>query len=146
MSHPYHHALSSVKKYGGEVNDYIAIHNWFDQSKAFVGDFRHRALRHHAQGIFECEREFGLTITNSANRVVPVRFIAEQHVTEDLGFIPSLSDWLMHIKPEPWMNKNVTKLSKEFSKDFSKESSNDHVLCVEAEKRNDPHSSSQENG
>jgi hypothetical protein len=25
MAHPYHHALSSVKKWGGAIEDYIAI-------------------------------------------------------------------------------------------------------------------------
>lgn len=105
MSHPYHHALSSVKKWGGDAADYIAIHNWFDVSKQFFSDLRHRALRHHARGIFECEREFGITITNSSRREVPVRLIGEQHVMEDLGFIPSLEDWLKCIKPEPWMSR-----------------------------------------
>ena len=52
MAHPYHHALASVKKWGGEVSDYMPLHAWFDQSKAIAGDFRHRALRHHAEGIF----------------------------------------------------------------------------------------------
>lgn len=105
MGTPYHHSLSSVKKWGGEVSDYQAIHDWFDASKEFYGDFRHRALRHHAQGIFECERVFGTTITNSQGRVIPTRLIGEQHVREDCGFIPSLGDWLKQIKPEPWMNK-----------------------------------------
>ena len=33
MAHPYHHALSSMKKWGGTVDDFIAVHKWFDQSK-----------------------------------------------------------------------------------------------------------------
>jgi len=40
---------------------------------------------------------------NSADRVVPVRFIGEQHVLEDLGRIPTVADWLGRIQPEPWM-------------------------------------------
>ena len=52
MAHPYHHSLSSVKKWGGNVDDYQPIHDWFDQSKQIIADFRHRALRHHAEGIF----------------------------------------------------------------------------------------------
>ena len=47
MAHPYHHALSSVKKWGGAVSDYLPLHSWFDQSKAIEADFRHRALRQH---------------------------------------------------------------------------------------------------
>jgi len=33
MAHPYHHSLSSVKKWGGGVADYQPIHDWFDESK-----------------------------------------------------------------------------------------------------------------
>ena len=43
MAHPYHHAVSSVRKWGGRVEDYQAIHDWFDASKAHLADFRHRA-------------------------------------------------------------------------------------------------------
>ena len=105
MAHPYHHALSSVRRYGGRVEDYLEVHAWFDESKAFVPDFRHRALRHHAEGIFLCERLFGTTLTNSAGRVVPVRYLGEQHVKEDLGRIPTASDWLRCLHPEPWMTR-----------------------------------------
>ena len=104
MAHPFHHAQSSVRKYGGRVEDYLAIHRWFDESKAYMAHFRHRALRHHAQGIFECEQRFGVTIGNSDGKRVPVRFIGEQHVKEDCGgMIPCLSDWFRQIRPERWM-------------------------------------------
>ena len=112
MANPYHHSLSSVKKWGGVVEDFLAIHEWFDASKEFHGDFRHRALRHHAQGIYECARTFGATITLTGGRVIPTRWVGEQHITEDCGFIPSLSDWLKQIEPQPWMNK-PTRLSKQ---------------------------------
>ena len=87
--------------------DYLAIHQWFDASKEFMGDWRHRALRHHTQGIFEAERVFGATITNSDARPVPVRILGEQHVREDLGRIPTLADWLRCIRAEPWMTRGV---------------------------------------
>lgn len=103
MAHPYHHALSSVRKWGGRVEDYLPIHNWFDESKAILADFRHRALRHHTEGIFLAERVFGVTLTNGDGRVVPVRWVGEQHVKEDLGRIPSAADWLTAIAPQPWM-------------------------------------------
>lgn len=112
MAHPYHHSLSSVKQWGGEVEDYQKLHEWFDASKEMFADFRHRALRHHAQGIFELERTFGKTIVLSTGRVIPTRWVGEQHVTEDMGFIPSLSDWLIHIQPQDWMNRS-RKLSRE---------------------------------
>ncbi len=103
--HSYYHALSSVKRWGGIVDDYIALHNWFDQSKESLPDFRHRAARHHSEGIFTCEKIFGVTITNSDGKQIPVRLIGEQHVQEDLNFIPTLADWLRCIQPEEWMTK-----------------------------------------
>jgi hypothetical protein len=60
-------------------------------------------FRHHAEGIFLCERIFGVAITNNEGRQVPVRYIGEQHVKEDLGRIPTAQDWLAHIKPQRWM-------------------------------------------
>ena len=82
----------------------MAVHI-IDEFKAITADFRHRALRHHAEGIFMPERFFGPTITISTGRVVPVRLIGEQHVREDLGFIPSFADWVRCIRPEPWMGR-----------------------------------------
>jgi hypothetical protein len=106
MPHPYHHSLSSVKKRGGVAEDYNHLHDWFDESKKIVADFRHRALRHHAEGIFMAETIFGQTITLSTGRVVPTRLIGEQHVLEDLGFIPSFADWVRAIRPQPWMGRS----------------------------------------
>lgn len=105
----WHHSVSSAKKHGGKPEDYLAIHDWFDATKAHYADFRHRALRHHSAGIFECEREFGATVTNSNGRQIPVRIIGEQHVIEDCGFIPTVADWLKNIQPEAWMTKVAMK-------------------------------------
>lgn len=105
MSHPLHHAISSKNDWGGEVEDYLPIHNWFDETKEHMPDHRHRALRHHAEGIFWCEEKFGVYIVNSENKMVPVRALAEQHVREDLGFIPTIKDWLEHIQLKGWMLK-----------------------------------------
>jgi hypothetical protein len=105
MAHPFHHALSSVRRWGGAVNDYLLIHQWFDESKVFMPDFRHRALRHHAEGIFLCEGLFGVTITNRDGSPIPVRWIGEQHIKEDLQQIPRVSDWLRCLRPEPWMGR-----------------------------------------
>jgi len=105
MSHPYHHAISSAKTYGGKWEDYVQIHNWFDETKAHYPDMRHRALRHHAEGIFWCEQQFGTVITNSDGKNVPVRFIGEQHIKEDIGFIPTIKDYLELMQPAGWMYK-----------------------------------------
>ena len=114
MAHPYHHALSSSKKYGGVPEDYQALHDWFDQTKAHLPDVRHRALLHSSFGIFLCEQVFGTTLTTSSGRVVPVRLIAEQHVMEDMGgVIPTVQDWLGELPLRPWMARGARALSDE---------------------------------
>ena len=110
MAHSYHHAVSSARKFGGIPADYQAVHDWIDGSKQIIADFRHRALRHHAEGCFAAEAVFGITLTNSAGREIPVRLIAEQHILEDLGRIPSFADWVRNIRPEPWMGRVGIKL------------------------------------
>jgi len=66
-------------------------------------DVRHRALRHHSEGIFLCEKLFGVSLANRDGREAPVRFIGEQHVVENLGRIPSLSEWLRELPIKAWM-------------------------------------------
>lgn len=124
MAHPYHHSLSSVKKWGGTVEDYMPIHDWFDETKKLLADFRHRALRHHAEGIFLCEQVFGKTITLSTGRVIPVRWIGEQHVKEDLGRIPTAAEWLQCIKPAAWMGR-TQKIEKELDNDPERQATPD---------------------
>ena len=103
---PLHHSNSCVKRWGGKPEDYQSIHDWFDESKSTIANFRHRALRHHSFGIFECEKVFGNYIVNSDGRKIPVRLIGEQHVREDCGGrIPSVQDWVENINIKPWMSR-----------------------------------------
>jgi hypothetical protein len=106
MAHPYHHALSSVKRFGGGVDDYLELNHWFDATKAHVADARHRLLRHHSFGIFLAEQKFGTTLLTSSGRTVPVRPVAEQHVQEDFSFIPSVSQCFTELEIQPWMLAN----------------------------------------
>ena len=113
MAHPYHHAVRSARLFGGCAQDYLDIHSWFDESKAHLPDLRHRALRHHAEGIFLCEKIFGVTLRNSDGREVPVRQVGEQHVRDDLGWIPTVKDWLENLKLQPWMTRTAYRPSHE---------------------------------
>ena len=109
MTNAFYHAASSARHFGGKPEDYQKIHDWFDETKSAYGDFRHRALRHHSFGIFECEKLFGVTIFNADGHPVPVRNVAEQHVVEDCGGrIPSVEDWLGTIQPAIWMARSTT--------------------------------------
>lgn len=105
MSHPLHHAISSQNKWGGSVDDYLPIHNWYDETKKHYPDMRHRSLRHHSEGIFWCEEKFGVYITNSDGKMVPVRALGEQHVKEDIGWIPTIKDYLDNMNVVGWMYK-----------------------------------------
>lgn len=99
---PLLHAKISAKRFGGQPEDYIEIHNWIDQVKAHVPDARHRLILHNSFGIFLCEQMFGEIVEHKGNyirmpyvvisggRQVSVRDIAEQHVIDDLGHIPTL--------------------------------------------------------
>lgn len=104
---PYLHAKLSAKKYGGVPNDYIKIHNFIDQSKMCMPDIRHRALLHSSFGCYMAESVFGVTILNDEEKVVSVRDIAEDHIIQDLGFIPTVETWLNKLPIEPWMSGSV---------------------------------------
>lgn len=124
MAHPYHHARSSVTKWGGSVEDYLGLHAFFDQSKALYPGPQHRALLHHSAGIFLLERCFGPTVRLSSGKVIPTRWIGEQHICEDLGGrIPTFQDWLFGIAEagldaerrlvaQPWMHRQALALSR----------------------------------
>ena len=90
-----------------------------DASKAIIADPRHRALRHHAEGIFALEHEWGVTITNSDGHKVPVRLIGELHVVEDLGFVPSFADWARLIAPAAWVTRGNPKGSPGFDRSIT---------------------------
>lgn len=100
---PYYHCKNSANKFGGIPEDYEKIHNFLDSSKAHFADARHRALLHSSFGIWLAEQMFGITIKNSDGQTICVRDIAEQHVLEDLGFIPHVGKYLKHMNITDWM-------------------------------------------
>ena len=104
---PLLHANLSVKKYGGVVEDYLPIHEFIDSSKIAVPDVRHRAMLHSAWGIYMAERVFGTYMENKDGKRFSVRDIAEEHVIQDLGFIPTMEDWLKEMPIKGWMSGTV---------------------------------------
>jgi hypothetical protein len=100
---PHIHSKNSAKKYGGRADDYQSIHDTIDSSKSAHASMKHRLVFHSAFGIYIVERIHGTLITNSDGARVSVRDVAEDHVLEDLGTIPSLDDWLDGLPLEQWM-------------------------------------------
>jgi hypothetical protein len=111
MAHPQQHSKSSAKKFGGKWEDYIHIHEWFDESKSWYGHSLHRIFRHHSEGIFECEKRFGSSFENSDGKIVYTRYVGEQHVKEDcFNYIPSAKEWIKALedKEKPmWMIRTL---------------------------------------
>lgn len=100
---PYDHARSSASIHGGSWEDYHRLHSWFDETKATVCHFTHRALRHHAEGIDEAVRIFGHTILNRNGVEVSVLDLGRQHMDEDCRHLPSAAEWLVDFRPPEWM-------------------------------------------
>ena len=100
---PHLHGAVSVKKFGGVAADYQAIHDFIDSSKACFPDMRHRAILHSAFGCYIVEKVFGITITNSDGKVVSTRDIAEQHIIDDMGRIPTVQDYLEEMPFYDWL-------------------------------------------
>lgn len=96
------HAQSAARKWGGTPADYLDIEEFIDSSKQVIGDVRHRSLYHHTLGIWVCQRIFGVTRT-AGSKQIPVRLIAERHVLEDLGWIPSPADYINGMVLKQWM-------------------------------------------
>jgi hypothetical protein len=107
MGNPLQHALSSVKKFGGVVEDYIWIHQIMDASKRYIPDWRHRALFHNTFGIHMME-EFiiGPTFSRKFDEVVmDTRTVVSEHIKEDLaGVIPTPADFLKELPLSYWMS------------------------------------------
>ena len=105
------HCKSSVRKWGGQLSDYQPIHDWFDETKAWIGHSKHRMFRHHSEGIFECEKKFGPSFENSDGKKVYTRYVGEQHVKEDCNnYIPTAKEWVDMItsgKPKEWAIKTL---------------------------------------
>lgn len=101
---PFLHCKLSVKKYGGVREDYQDIHDFIDSSKACMPDVRHRAILHSSFGCFLVEEIFGTTRINSDGKEYSPRDIAEEHIIQDLGFIPTVEHYLKNMSMEPWMS------------------------------------------
>lgn len=118
---PYLHGKVSVKKWGGKEEDYQEIHDFLDSSKAHFPDMRHRALLHSSFGIYITERVFGINIINSDGNTVSVRDVAEQHVIDDMGTIPTVQDYLKDLPFYDWLGGKPKSEPKKFSYDSLKQ-------------------------
>lgn len=94
---PYKHAQISVKRWGGQIEDYLPIHKLIDCTKEVCSDNRHRILHTH-WGINRVIIPIvGDTIINSDGKVVVIKDLCERdHILPDYKnkFIPTLADFV----------------------------------------------------
>lgn len=91
---------------------YLPIEEFIDSSKKILGDVRHRSIYHHTEGVWLVQHIFGNTIdVPKGDRIVkvPTRLIAERHILEDLGWLPSPADYIKGMPVEGWMSGSKRK-------------------------------------
>jgi hypothetical protein len=69
---------------------------------------------------------FGVTRTNSEGKVYSPRDVAEAHIIEDLGFIPTVEQYLGNMVAQPWMSGTRKTEKKDKSQFISFEGKVDH--------------------
>lgn len=110
MANPLIHSKSSVKRWGGKVEDYLPIHELLDSPKAAMNNNTSRFLTHNTWFCYTIiPKIFGYNITNSDGRSVDTTDIAMLHVAEDfrMKFVPTPQDYLKHMEVQPWMSNGV---------------------------------------
>lgn len=100
MASPFVHAMNSVDKWGGNVEDYLPIHRFLDSTKLHMDTWQHRAILHNTFGVGLCEQVFGDVVRLSSGEYVEVRYIAAKHIKEDCGYVPTIKEWLHDLKPK----------------------------------------------
>lgn len=110
MANPLIHSKSSVKRFGGKVEDYLAIHELLDSPKTTMNNNTSRTLTHNTWFCYHIiPKIFGYNIINSDGKSVDTVDIAMLHVAEDfrMKFVPTPQDYLKHMKPQAWMSNGV---------------------------------------
>jgi hypothetical protein len=113
IMNPFFHSKSSVKRWGGKVEDYIQLHELLDSPKATINNNSARLLTHNTWFVYTIiPKIFGYNIINSDGKSVDTIDIAMLHLAEDFRFkgIPTPQDYLENLVVQPWMNNGVKEI------------------------------------
>jgi hypothetical protein len=102
---PLQHARITTYRYGGEWQDWIAIHDWIDRSKAIFPSMQHRMFLHSDFGEWLAIRIHGDAIMSKSGTVVSTRDLFRDHQVEDLGRVVTLAEWLSEIDSDCWTRR-----------------------------------------
>lgn len=121
---PYEHCILSVKNFKGIPEDYLDIHEFLDSTKLHYPNWKHRCILHNSFGMGLAEKFFGAVIKNSHGITISVREIVRRHIIEDLGFVPTIKDWLSELEASKETASKFNSPSKrdlEYLREFYKE-------------------------
>jgi hypothetical protein len=102
---PLQHARITAYRYGGEWQDWIAIHDWIDRSKAIFPSMQHRMFLHSDFGEWLAIRIHGEAIEAKDGTVISTRDLFRDHQVEDLGRVIMLAEWLHQVDTDYWMRR-----------------------------------------
>jgi hypothetical protein len=102
---PLQHARITAHRYGGEWQDWIAIHDWIDRSKAIFPSMQHRMFLHSDFGEWLIVRTHGESINAEDGAVVSTRDLFRDHQVEDLGRVVTLAEWLHEVDADYWTRR-----------------------------------------
>ena len=110
MGNCLHHSKSSVKRWGGKVEDYLELHELLDSPKSTMNNNTGRMMTHNTWFAYTIiPKIFGYNIINSDGKSVDTVDIAMLHIAEDYRMtgVPTPQDFLKHMEVQAWMNNGV---------------------------------------
>ena len=91
------HAQIHAHTWGGTFEEYLDLNERFDQSKMIFASMTHRMMYHSDWGIDFVTKLFGEKfVVQSTGTVLDTKTLCEAHVVEDVGFVPSVEEWLKY--------------------------------------------------
>ena len=102
---PLQHARITAHRYGGEWQDWIAIHDWIDRGKAIFPSVQHRMFLHSDFGEWLAVGIHGDAIGAEDGTVISTRDLFRDHQVEDLGRVVTLAEWLHEVDADYWARR-----------------------------------------
>ena len=122
MANAHLHSVSSVKRWGGKVEDYISLHELIDSPKASMNNNSSRLITHNVWFCYHIiPKIFGYNLINSSGKRVDTIDIAMLHVAEDfrMKFVPTLEDYLKHLSLPDWIHNGVKDVNNPIATQFA---------------------------
>ncbi len=98
-------AKRSQDKFGGEVEDYLRIHQFLDSPSLWLKAEKQLVLTHSNFGVFLCDQIFGHTFHRRSDRELMLTAnIAREHLEAELGTVIDVQNMLNLMPLRTWQN------------------------------------------